>query len=40
MPKGVIRIRNIEEQTTQLPKKKYKRTNSDLENIHIKLKIE
>jgi hypothetical protein len=30
----------IEEQTTQWPKKEYKRTNNDLQNIHIKLKIE
>ena len=31
----------IEEQTTQWPKeKKYKRTNNDLQNIHIKLEIE
>ena len=29
-----------EEQTTQWPKEKYKMTNNDLENIHIKLKIE
>jgi len=29
-----------EEQTTQWPKEKYKRTNNDLQNIHIKLKIE
>jgi len=29
-----------EEQTTQWPKKKSKRTNNDLQNIHIKLKIE
>ena len=29
-----------EEQTTQWPKKKYKRTNKDPQNIHIKLKIE
>jgi hypothetical protein len=28
-----------EEQTTQWPKKKYKRTNNDPQNIHIKLKI-
>jgi hypothetical protein len=30
----------IEEQTTQWQTKKYKRTNNDLQNIHIKLKIE
>jgi hypothetical protein len=29
-----------EEQTTQWPKKKYKRINKDPQNIHIKLKIE
>ena len=29
-----------EEQTTQWPKGKYKRTNNDLQDIHIKLKIE
>jgi hypothetical protein len=29
-----------EEQTTQWPKEKYKKTNNDLLNIHIKLKIE
>jgi hypothetical protein len=29
-----------EEQTTQWPKEKYKRTNNDQQNIHIKLKIE
>jgi phage FluMu protein Com len=28
-----------EEQTTQLPKEKVQRTNNDLQNIHIKLKI-
>jgi hypothetical protein len=34
--------RKIEDrQTTQWPsKKKYKRTNNDLQNIHIKLKLE
>ena len=39
---GAIKYRYIEEeQTTQWPKgKKYKRTNKDLQNIHIKLKIE
>jgi hypothetical protein len=30
----------IEEQTAQWPKEKVQRTNSDLQNIHIKLKIE
>jgi hypothetical protein len=29
-----------EEQKTQWQKKKYKRTNNDLQNMHIKLKIE
>jgi hypothetical protein len=29
-----------EEQTTQWSKEKYKRTNNDQQNIHIKLKIE
>jgi hypothetical protein len=29
-----------EEQTTQWQKKKHKRTNNELQNIHIKLKIE
>jgi hypothetical protein len=29
-----------EEQKTQWPKEKYKRTNNDLQKIHIKLKIE
>jgi hypothetical protein len=29
-----------EEQTTQWPKEKDKKTNNDLHNIHIKLKIE
>jgi hypothetical protein len=29
-----------EEQTTQWPKEKVKRTNNDQQNIHIKLKIE
>jgi hypothetical protein len=39
--KGVIRIR-ISERNKQHngQKKKYKRTNNDLQNIHIKLKIE
>ena len=30
----------IEEQPPQWQKKKFKRTNNDLQNIHIKLKIE
>ena len=29
-----------EEQTTQWPKEKVQKTNNDLQNIHIKLKIE
>jgi hypothetical protein len=29
-----------EEQTTQWPKEKVQRTNNDLQNIHIKLRIE
>ena len=29
-----------EEQTTQWPKEKHKGTNNDLQNIHIKLRIE
>jgi hypothetical protein len=29
-----------EEQTTQWPKEKHKKTNNDLQNRHIKLKIE
>ena len=29
-----------EEQRTQRPKKKYKRSNNDLQNMHMKLKIE
>jgi hypothetical protein len=39
--KGVIRI-HISKKNRQHngQKKKYKRTNSDLQNIHIKLKIE
>jgi hypothetical protein len=39
--KGVIRIR-ISKKNRQhnCQKKKYKRTNNDLQNIHIKLKIE
>ena len=41
MPKGGNQNPYIdEEQTTQCQKKKYKRTNNDLQNIHIKLKIE
>jgi len=42
IPKGGSQIPYIEEeQTTQWPEKKeYNRTNNDLQNIHIKLKIE
>jgi len=44
IPKGQSEsvYRRRTEQTTQWPKetKKYKRTNNDLQNIHIKLKIE
>ena len=41
IPKGVIRIR-ISKKNTQhnVQKKRYKRTNNDLQQIHIKLKIE
>ena len=41
IPKGVIRIR-ISKKNKQHngQKKKYKRTNNDLQNIHLKLKIE
>ena len=43
--KGVITIRiskkkNRQHKNDNGQKKKYKRTNSDLQNIHIKLKIE
>ena len=40
MPKTVLRIR-ISKKNRQhnVQKKKYKRTNNDLQNIHIKLKI-
>ena len=40
MPKGVTRIR-ISKKNRQhnIQKKKYKRRNSDLQNIHIRLKI-
>jgi len=39
--KGVIRIRISEKNRQQNgQKRKYKRTNNDLQNIHIKLKIE
>jgi hypothetical protein len=40
IPKGGNQNPYIKEQTTQWPKKKYKMTNNDLQNIHIKLKIE
>jgi len=38
--KGVIRIRISKKNRQHNDKKKYKRTNNDLQNIHIKLKIE
>jgi len=39
--KGVIRIRiSMKNRQHNGQKKKYKRTNNDLQNIHIKLKIE
>jgi len=39
--KGVIRIRKSKKNRQHNgQKKKYKRTNNDLQNIHIKLKIE
>ncbi len=39
--KGVIRIRTSNKNRQHNgQKKKYKRTNNDLQNIHIKLKIE
>ena len=39
--KGVIRIRKSKKDRQHNgQKKKYKRTNNDLQNIHIKLKIE
>jgi len=38
--KGVIRIRiSKKDRQHNCQKKKYKRTNNDLQNIHIKLKI-
>jgi hypothetical protein len=41
IPKGVIRIRKSKKNRQHnAQKKKYKRTNNDLQNIHIKLKIE
>jgi hypothetical protein len=36
--KGVIRIRKTD--NTMAKKNKYKSTNNDLQNIHVKLKIE
>jgi Fic family protein len=38
--KGIIRIRKSKNRRYNGQKKKYKRTNNDLQNIHIKLKIE
>ena len=38
--KGVIRICNSKDRQHNNKKKKDKRTNNDLQNIHIKLKIE
>ena len=38
--KGVIRIRISKNTQHNGQKKKYKKTNNDLQNIHIKLKIE
>jgi len=41
IPKGFIRIRISKKNRQQnVQKKKYKRTNNYLQNIHIKLKIE
>ena len=41
IPKGGNQIPYIEEeQSTQWPKKMYKRTNNNLQNIHIILKID
>jgi hypothetical protein len=40
IPKGVIRIRISKNSQHNGHEKKYKRTNNDLQNIHIKLKIE
>jgi hypothetical protein len=40
IPKGVIRIRISKNRQHNGLKKKDKRTNNDLQNIHIKLKIE
>ena len=38
--KGVIKIRKSKDRQRNGQKKKDKRTNNDLQNIHIKLKIE
>jgi len=38
--KGAVRIRISKNRQHNGQKKKYKRTNNDLQNIHIKLKIE
>jgi len=38
--KGVIRIRKSKNRQHNGQKKMYKRTNNDLQNIHIKLMIE
>ena len=38
--KGVIRIRKSKNRQHNGQKKKYKKTNNDLQNNHIKLKIE
>jgi hypothetical protein len=38
--KGVIRIRKSKDRQNNGQRKKDKRTNNDLQNIHIKLKIE
>ena len=40
IPKGGNQNLYIEEQITQWPNEKNKRINNDLQNIHIKLKIE
>jgi hypothetical protein len=38
--KGIIRVRTSKNRQYNGQKKKYKRTNNDLQSIHIKLKIE
>ena len=41
IPKGVVKIRKSKNKRQHIPqKKKYKRTNNDLQNIHIELKLE